>query len=183
MTLIKKLWQETRGEVIGGLIFLALTAWLFPSLSKFLTTRFYFYFDGWVLVLMALIPFLCFVLGMIFKSLLSDVSSSQEPLWEKYVTDTILDIRWDWRWSGGYLSDLMPLCPRCSNQLDVDGWTGDYLPPDRKGCVYVCDNCSFNKKFSDKSGKEIVQKVKKEVIRRIRTGEFKQIIESGMKVN
>lgn len=89
--------------------------------------------------------------------------------WLNYVSDNIFDIRWVWRRYGDDISSLTALCPQCLNELTPSNGLlhGIRSYPES----LICDHCGFRRDFGISIG-EIVNKVKKEIRRRLRTREF-----------
>ena len=190
---MKKIWTKITenplsATIIGTIIAtLLVSGWFWTSLYSFFTYRLYFHFflDVWMVILWVLAVILIlissFVLGMFYLRRLLRGSLS-EPPWEQYISDTIFDIQWGWQWHYYKLSYLTALCPKCSNRLDFENtYVQNNIRSLKPGCIFICDNCDFKREFPRKSVSEILLKIKKEVDRRIRTGEFKQILEGQIK--
>jgi hypothetical protein len=93
-----------------------------------------------------------------------------------YLSDHIFGVEWHWQCPGGKLREysLVPYCPKsgCSCQLDPREMSGYQAIGD---ISLVCDHCGFRKDF-DCNWDELKWKVIKEIDRRIRTGEFKEML-------
>lgn len=99
------------------------------------------------------------------------------PEWLAYVSDTIFGCYWHWTWRSGWdgveVENLTALCPtnKCLNELAPVHDPGRSDPHQ-----YRCDRCGFSLDASDVQSRSLYQlheRVKAEIRRRIRTGEYK----------
>lgn len=127
------------------------------------------------------IPLWAFFLGVPFVwlaiLLFASINKKKEPLFISYVSDTIFDITWYWRWlPPGYQSsehqirDLTPRCPSCGAVLTINDYCGSFV-----SCIN--ENCSWRWERQHRHGSrighssELDSKVRNEIDRRIHTGE------------
>ena len=106
----------------------------------------------------------------------SSNKKSPDPLYHKYTEDKFFEIIWRWRWIGTLTDSLMPLCPKCLYELDY--------PPDYSGRTaewyyvsFICDHCKFKHNVNDAT-RDIFKKVEKQIRRKVRTGEYTQLIKA-----
>ena len=97
---------------------------------------------------------------------ISEQEPAQElPDWRQYTSDIIDGVRWVWDWNAeGQIIDLIPFCRLCTNELIV----GSSLE-------YICDRCGFTQWYGV-SEYSYLQKVGREIRRRVVTGEYVQAL-------
>lgn len=113
----------------------------------------------WGLILSFTIPFIIFV---IIKNIDSELH------WDDYKQDNFFGVRWHWHWGsyGNGIQSLFPLCPNCMYELsEIESV---YM---RESTGLQCEKCGFCKDFSINIS-DLLERVKKEIRRKIRTGEY-----------
>jgi hypothetical protein len=127
-------------------------------------------FSVWgIILLMLIIPFLIGLFNLLFRS--NSV--------ENYLSDTFFGVLWDWRYryirGKKYTEEIIARCPHCKTILKPSressypfGYTNNL----------VCTHCEFCKKF-DFGYDELLDRVKKEIDRKIITGEYKKIAQQA----
>ena len=100
---------------------------------------------------------------------------------QDYAEDMIHDVVWRWRWSGNTIIDLVCYCPACDAQLEF--WEGGNEVQLRCGGKCEPDiirNYDSNTKIiplkstiRGRSSRDALNKIESEILRRIRTGEYK----------
>ncbi len=121
----------------------------------------------WILIIIAIIYFF-------LKKMVKRFSANIEPDFTSYTSDVLDDIYWEWGWfqsiyQGGYDfkgNSPVPICKRCQGYLVVRtrGYHIDYLE---------CESCGFNKSLENLEFKEYQDKIKREIYRRVRIGQWK----------
>ncbi|MGD7048586.1 hypothetical protein FZC83_07185 [Rossellomorea marisflavi] len=134
----------------------------------------------WI-VLVALFIFL--FSKRIANKLNSQGSSYARHFIEKhYRQDRIDNILWIFEWYHGFDGKLTlrnasphPICPNCMNDLVLSNRTpeGHYS---NRSTRFTCENCGFSQKFEN-DPEEYILKIKREIIRRIRTGEWRDSLQ------
>lgn len=123
---------------------------------------------GWLLLafgLLALITVVRFAVGLIPRF---------APAYTKYVEQELYGALWQWNWSGGEISNLWCLCPNCKGELVYDDSSVHNLyRQEEPHTDFSCEKC--NRRLVARvpgGGKEYaLSAVKREIRRRIRTGE------------
>lgn len=125
----------------------------------------------WALILLSLSGITISLLIRVMSTLLD-----RTPDHFLYVADNVFGVEWHWHYLSGKLYDnnFVPYCPNreCRCQLDPQRRSGFRAIDD---ITLVCDHCGFTKSF-DCNWEQLLWKVVKEIDRRIRTGEFREII-------
>lgn len=169
MKRFKKIWLLLLLPVIIGL----LITWLAPIDIPGIIWKAITWFAGffvikatlpvWGLILLMLaIPFLIGV--VLFVAL---TRSTENYL--KYTSDTFFGISWYWSYDGGtvYDVDIFPRCPSCKTLLQPSNIVVNEFN-------LVCSHCGFQKEFRY-SYSELLNRVKKEIDRKITTEEHKTV--------
>ncbi|MCM3571193.1 hypothetical protein [Neobacillus mesonae] len=99
-----------------------------------------------------------------------------------YKKDRIDNILWIFEWYRGYDGRLTltnesphPICPNCMNDLVLSDRTSEGYYSNRP-TRFACENCGFSQKFEN-DPEEYILKIKREIIRRIRTGEWRESLQ------
>lgn len=100
--------------------------------------------------------------------------ASPEPTWSRYRSDVLFGLRWRWTLSASGEVQHSPrmFCPNCDHQFrDADF---RYATPTAGGPVWTlnCETCGYE--VTVLNSVELYRKVKAEVERRIRTGDWKR---------
>ncbi|MCR8641466.1 hypothetical protein NV379_02240 [Paenibacillus sp. N1-5-1-14] len=120
-----------------------------------------------------------FVVFWIIVKVLNSKSSTEIHPFNSYKEDIIEGVKWEWEWikmyDGSYdvnKNTLVPTCKKCKGLLILKPDSGDYYYSDRQ--VLYCEHCdSKHKTLQDPE--ELINKVKREIIRKVRSGEWKLI--------
>ena len=121
---------------------------------------------GWVWI----IVFLFVLVGVmaIFQALKSLVD---KPEYMAYVEDWMFGAKWRWKWMGSQgISELWCFCPRCEAMLVYqEDWGSGKTD-------FICENCGRSTVATISGGNKdyALGAVKREIDRRIRTGEYKK---------
>jgi hypothetical protein len=123
---------------------------------------------GWVLLILgflALITIVRFVIGL---------RQGVAPAHQNYKQQRLYGANWRWSWCGGEISTLWCYCPECETELVYDDSPArDLLSPLPARTDFVCENCSKIVASIPGGGKSYaIGAVKREIQRRVRTGEF-----------
>ena len=120
------------------------------------------------------------------KEVLKEASSKADTVQETeseddhktYTKDRIFgsDWQWDWQYDGAIIN-LVPLCPNCSYQPDLERYKYGSLHAEKIGLKIECKKCGFERGWQD-NPKNVLKEVRKEIQRRVRTGEYKAPEES-----
>lgn len=97
----------------------------------------------------------------------------QKETHKYYRRDRIFGIDWQWDWYLRDVTNLIPLCPQCSYQPEIERENVPSTYSD-KAKIY-CENCGFRKKWDVQPAK-LKERVTKEIHRKLRTGEYKASI-------
>ena len=117
------------------------------------------------------------IIGVAYLFLIKMVkrfSANIEPDFTSYTSDVLDDIHWEWGWfksiyQGGYDfkgNSPVPICKRCQGYLVVRtrGYHIKFLE---------CESCGFNKSLENSEFVEYQDKIKREIYRKVRTGQWK----------
>jgi hypothetical protein len=177
---LKKVWIDPVWSKVLGAIILALISGIVEFFTKVkpltcifnLLKQFIIIFAYkitipiWGLILIAL-PTIFFI--VIFIIILISKPPPRLISWQDYKMDNIDGIKWVWSWYRNDVSDLIALCPVCMCELESK------QHPYKLGTDLYCQKCD---KYIDlnTSMNEFKEKVKKEIRRRVRTGEYKDVV-------
>ncbi|WP_052224060.1 hypothetical protein [Comamonas testosteroni] len=126
---------------------------------------------GWalgVLGLLALVTVIRFFVGL--RS-----SETEGPSHLRYVEDFLFGAKWRWAWFGNEISRLWCFCPRCDGELVYDDTNADaFYSLEPSTTRFVCEHCN-NLEVAKVTGNKnyALEAVRREVRRRVRTGQFK----------
>ncbi len=134
---------------------------------------------NWVLGILSLLSLCTLVIfGLVIYSALfkSNVEGS-----ESYTSDEFFELFWEWDWGHGdiYNQTIVALCPRCKTRLEAlrpsePLQLAEMIGYGGSGRVrMLCTNCLFEKQFPGTLDR-LVEEVKKQIERKIRTGEYKR---------
>lgn len=118
-----------------------------------------------------------------------------EPLWQHYKVDKLFGIRWRWNVEKrGKVNNMTPYCPECDMQLSLLNWNCSkcafqdhpsnrfsWIPgevPVRRG-AWSDDLRALPQNVRDRVCQVITSTVKREVERRMRTGEYKECLKGN----
>lgn len=175
--------------VVGGLILAAIMS-LIPQLRAFFVDAALWLWRGvtwvwaalisdysmpvWVFLIIGL--FALVGLALLCVILWSRIKPEIESEYQKYTEDTLYGAKWRWSWNGNEISNLWCFCPICDAQLVYsEGYTET---------KFICERCSRDRADCHyRSGGRVIATVeggdryyavsaaKREILRRIRTGE------------
>ena len=119
----------------------------------------------WAILLVMLAP--PAVIIIVIRSLMNPARESHFT----YIYDRFFEIDWYWRYLDGRIWEkyIIPRCPNCKSQLQ---------PFQESGFIIIdhvtlrCHHCGFNKRF-EFNYEALLDRVKREVDRKIVTGEYK----------
>ena len=130
---------------------------------------------GWALLIIGLFALAGLAVGLAWLSVV--LRPQNEPAYRNYTEDMIDGAKWRWLWNGNKISNLRCFCPNCDAELiPVERW--DQMS-------FICERCpsqEYDFRYpSPSSGRVIttmngdrydaVSSAKREILRRIRTGE------------
>lgn len=96
------------------------------------------------------------------------------PVYYKYTEDNMHGLLWRWGWGSRGIKNLWCFCPRCDATLVYDDSScRDYLKP-RQETHFICENCSHKLVSTIGGGNRyyVTDMIEREILRRVRTGEF-----------
>lgn len=126
---------------------------------------------GWVLLII-----LALALVGLINIYLAIKGESGEPEFKSYTEDFFHGAKWRWSWLGNQISNLWCFCPRCDATLVYDDSSCRIYYSDVRKTDFICENCSHSVIASISGGDKeyATSAIKREIGRRIRTGEYKK---------
>ena len=98
------------------------------------------------------------------------VNRPQGETWRNYTTDEFYGIKWRWRYfQDGSMSEPLPFCTECDFQLNPSQ-AGAFAAASH--WVYQCEDCGHLCADVQESFVELEDRVKRQVHRKIRSGEW-----------
>ena len=155
------LWAAT--FIPGALKWVSETAAL--AWSHFLGTS---EFPNWGLYLLALMSIHTVTYWI------ARVTKPKGPSVAEYNHDTFLGLKWRWSYMSGHPTNAWAFCPRCDTIL-VYSEVGSRFDQDRK-TVLTCETCNCDLLDHDGDKDYLVQKIHRQIDRKIRTGEWQHVI-------
>ena len=124
---------------------------------------------GWVLLIVFLFAFLFIIVAVIY--FLVNINKNPEPEYLSYMEDNMFGAIWRWQWIRNQISNIWCYCPRCGTTLVCDDHWGE--------TCFRCENCN-NSVITTLNGdkNQAIDRVGREIERRIKAGEYKRIITS-----
>lgn len=134
----------------------------------------YYSLPGWAFLIIGLFAFAGLAFGI---ALLYGIFRPQkEPAYRSYTEDMLYDAKWRWSWSRNEISNLWCFCPVCDAELIS-------LRSLLKETDFICEHCLPDSKdyyhprgrvvsTMPGDGRDAKNAVKREIQRRIRTGEY-----------
>jgi hypothetical protein len=93
------------------------------------------------------------------------------PNWRDYNQDVLFEMRWRWNYSpyGGGIANISCFCPSDDTELVYEDWGSKV--------VYRCETCG--RQFGPIEGHRnyVIGKVERQIHRKIRTGEWKDVLQ------
>ena len=174
------------GTVVGGIALAALAELWPPAKTFFLwawggVKSFGSYFSdeykipGWILSLLAILALVTVI--RFFVSLFPRFA----PDFTKFVEMRLYGAKWQWKWTGGEISNLWCLCPTCQAELVYDDSSNHNIySNEREHTKFICENCNGQvvAKVDGGDKEYALSAVKREVRRKVRTGEYKSSLPS-----
>jgi len=107
------------------------------------------------------------------------LTSSSNPEYTVYVKDSIYGANWRWKWSKDEIANIQCYCPKCDAQLIYDESSCHTRYTEVAKTDFICENCDSKIVTSIHGGNKnyALGAIKREIERRIRTNEFKSVIE------
>ena len=102
------------------------------------------------------------------------IKGEAEPPYKSYVEDFLYGAKWRWHWTGNRISNIWCFCPTCDATLVYND--SAYRLSDVRKTDFICENCG-NRVIATVSGGDktyAIGAVEREVLRRIRTEEYKK---------
>ena len=130
---------------------------------------------GWVLTLLtilALVTVTRFVMGLFPKF---------APDHTKFIEMRLYGAKWQWAWAGELISNLWCYCPTCQAELVYDDSSNhDVYSNEKEHTKFICENCNGEvvAKVDGGNKEYALGAVKREVRRKVRTGEYKSSLPS-----
>ena len=123
---------------------------------------------GWLLLafgIVTLITVVRFFIGRVPKF---------EPAYTRYVEQELDGVLWQWNWSAGEISNLWCLCPNCKGELVYDDSSAHRIyGREEPHTDFKCERCNGKlvARIAGGGKNYALSAVKREIRRRIRTGE------------
>lgn len=101
---------------------------------------------------------------------------AEEPEFKSYIEDFIHGTKWRWSWAGNSISNVWCYCLHCDATLVYDDSSCRDLYSDVNKTDFICENCSHGVIATITGGSKdyATGVIKREIDRRIRTGEYKK---------
>lgn len=180
------------GTVVGTIIVTPIVAYInqinvieafiliFSWLKNIIAFVLSFNVSFWM-ILLALLIFL-FIKRFVKKVNSYSSNNIEQSIVTHYKKDQINNILWIFEWYHEFDGKLTltnesphPICPKCMNDLVLSNKTPEGYYSNRP-TRFACENCGFSQKFENDS-EEYLLKIKREIIRRIRTGEWRESLQ------
>ncbi len=101
-------------------------------------------------------------------------TKSKKPNIKSYSHDSFLGVKWRWSYISGRPFGAWAYCPTCDTQL-VYSNVGGMFDPEQK-TVLTCETCSCDMLHHEGDKDYLVEKIHRQVERKIRTGEWHQSV-------
>ena len=142
----------------------------------------YYSLPGWVFLIIGLFAFVGLAIGIAF--LYNFLKPQKELEYRNYTEDMLQGAKWRWSWNGNKISNLWCFCPSCDAQLVYSEGYDDMASK----TDFICERCSssetgnyygpHNRVVTTVRGGDkdyALAATKREILRRIRTGEYSSI--------
>jgi ribosomal protein S27E len=97
------------------------------------------------------------------------------PNVETYNHDTFLNLQWRWSYISGYPANVQAFCPHCETML-VYSEVGGHFDIHRE-TILTCETCNRDLLSLDGDKDSLVLKIHRQIDRKIRTGEWQNVVE------
>lgn len=130
----------------------------------------------WVLLIISILAIITIV-----RVLLLFTNSSKEE-YTKYVEDSIYNAKWRWKWTKSEIVNIECYCPKCDSVLVYDESSCHTRYTDVAKTDFICENCNSQLVTTIHGGnkKYAINAIKREIERRIRTNEYKTVINKSI---
>ena len=107
--------------------------------------------------------------------------NNSKPEYITYIEDFIYGTKWRWKWIKDEISDIQCYCPKCDAVLLYDDRSSHTKYTDVSKTDFICQNCDSKIVTTIHGGNKnyALGAVKREIQRRIRTNEYKNISETN----
>jgi hypothetical protein len=180
----KQILYPTISTILGGVILYALSKIyqpiglffvnLFSSIGKFLTT--YIAIQIWLVIVLVISAaiLLLFILGIFIAAIFP---KKRIVTFRDYQEDTVDNIIWRWSYKGDALDfdSFTPFCPECFTRL--------FIKKGYKSVEFDCDHCEHVIDIVYMQYSQYIDKVLREIERRISINEWKVKVKEPPKIN
>ena len=130
----------------------------------------------WMLLIISL-----FALISIIKFFFSFINNTKAE-YASYIEDSIYDAKWRWKWAKDEIVNIECYCPKCDSLLVYDDSSCHTKYTEVVKTDFICENCKSQIVTSIHGGnkKYAINAVKREIQRRIRTEEYKTLINKSI---
>ena len=131
---------------------------------------------GWVLLIIVTIGLLVLIYAFLFtQNAPRKPTSVPEPAYKSYVQDTMFGAKWRWQWLDDEIWRLWGACPVCEGVLvfSISAYSEEVH--------FICEHCnnSVKAKLPGWDRDDALDFVKREIVRRINSGEFKRSVNTA----
>lgn len=169
-------WADVRGTAVTTIVGTVLTGILYAAwepvrekLSHSVTV------PVWVVLSAALAAYMLYRYGK-WRGTRARLGP-EKPEYHRYVADLIDGVVWRWNWNeSGQIRNMIACCPTCDLELVAEEVLGGWSPGLRgkSKTAFSCKKCSARAATVDGTSHENEASVRKEIARKIRTGEWKE---------
>ena len=128
-------------------------------------------FPNWSLYLLALMS----IHTLVYWA--ARATKPKGPNVASYNHDTFLGLKWRWSYIAGQPANAWAFCPHCDTML-VYSEVGRFFDPDRK-TVLTCETCGRDMLQHEGDRDYLVQKIHRQIDRKIRSGEWERVVENN----
>ncbi len=158
------------GLILAGILYLLKLLSVIFSLASFLWSiiTYSVSIQLWLLTILLLATIALAILLWNLRSM-----AKKKPDYLSYTEDTFFSTRWRWEYSGTKIINLWCFCPNCDIELV---WRYNDI---HDMSSYYCETHKINIFAERGDSGEVLEKVERQIYRRIRTGEWKNSIKQG----
>ncbi len=146
--------------------------WIYNLIIKFLEHLKSTAEISWYVIYVSILFLLILIIYLLKRSNLFNLKKGiiESFLNYNYSEDIFFGVKWRWKFAFNEICNLGCFCPDCNMELIPKSERNPYV------CALYCEKCK--KYFSDLSsdnelpGNELIEKVKREIRKKIRTGEW-----------